>query len=103
MNHYKVLLSSLSDLACDGTDKNEANMKFALASNTISLVASQDIIGTLMEFHNFVKHSNLDKNVDKHDELLIKLLIAIRKDIGVSKKDNIDSFNYHLIGSAPKR
>ena len=31
MNHYQVLLSSLSDLAVDGTDKDDANMRFALA------------------------------------------------------------------------
>ena len=32
LNHYKVLLSALSDLAVDGTDKEEANKRFALAA-----------------------------------------------------------------------
>lgn len=35
LNHYKVLLSSLSDLAVDGTDKDDANRRFSLAVNTI--------------------------------------------------------------------
>lgn len=39
MNHYKVLLSALSDLAVDGTNKKEANERFSLATNTICLVA----------------------------------------------------------------
>ena len=58
LNHYKVLLSALSDLATDGTDKDEANMKFALAANTIALVAPQYVIDALMEFHDEVKYSN---------------------------------------------
>ena len=57
LNHYKVLISSLSDLAVDGTDKTEANMKFSLASNTIALAAPQDVIEALMNFHNEVKYS----------------------------------------------
>lgn len=103
VNHYKVLLSSLSDLATDGTDKDEANRKFALASNTVALVAPQSVITALMEFHDEVKFSNLNKSVNKHDELLVKLLLQIRKDIGVSGRDDNKTFNFHLIGSAPKK
>lgn len=101
INHYKELLSAISDLAVDGTDKRKANMNFALASNTISLVAPQKVINALMEFHDHVKYSNQTKSPEKHDELLKKLLIEIRKDIGLSKKDKIKSLNFHLIGSFP--
>ena len=103
LNHYKVLLSSLSDLATDGTDKDEANRKFALASNTIALAAPQNVIMVFMEFHDEVKFSNPNKSVNKHDELLVKLLLEIRKDIGISGKDDNKTFNFHLIGSAPKK
>ena len=51
MNHYKVLLSALSDAAVDGKDKKEANERFSLASNTICLVAPQDVVAALMKFH----------------------------------------------------
>jgi len=103
VNHYKVLLSSLSDLATDGTDKDEANRKFALASNTIALVAPQSVITALMKFHDEIKFSNPNKSDNKHDELLVKLLLEIRKDIGVSGRDDNKTFNFHLIGSAPKK
>ncbi|MDD5327297.1 MAG: hypothetical protein PHY02_05725 [Phycisphaerae bacterium] len=102
LNHYKVLLSSLSDLAVDGTDKEEANRRFALAANTIALVAPQYVIAALMDFHDEVKYSNPNKSPEHHDELLKNLLLAIRKDIGLSKKDEKDKFAFHLIGSAPK-
>lgn len=103
LNHYKVLISAISDLAVDGTDKNTANMKFALAVNTICLVAPQDVVGAIMAFHNEVKYSNSNRTVERHDQLLLQLLLAIRKDLGLAKKDNADTFNFHLIGSAPQK
>lgn len=103
IKHYKALISSLSDLAVDGTDKNEANMKFALAVNTISLVAPQYVVTSLMNFHDEVKFSNPNKKPENHDKLLIDLLLAIRKDIKISEKDDPNTFKFHLIGSSPKR
>jgi hypothetical protein len=102
LNHYKVLFSALSDLAVDGTDKKEANLKFALAANTIALAAPQYVIEALMTFHDEVKFSNPDKSPEKHDKLLNELLLAVRKDIGLAVGDNVKTFNFHLIGSAPK-
>jgi hypothetical protein len=102
INHYKVLFSALSDLAVDGTDKHDANMRFALAVNTIALVAPQFVIKTLMAFHDEIKFSNQQKSVDRHDALLKSLLLAVRKDIGRARGDEPASFVFHLIGSAPK-
>lgn len=102
LNHYKVLFSALSDLAVDGTDKDAANKRFCVAVNTISLVAPQYVIDALMAFHNEVKFSNPNKSSEQHDKLLNKLLLAVRRDIGLAKGDNNATFNFHLIGSAPK-
>jgi hypothetical protein len=102
LNHYKVLLSSLSDLAVDGTDKLKANKEFSLAVNTIGLVAPQYVITALMNYHDEVKFSNKNRTPESHDQLLKELLLAIRKDIGLSEKDNAETFNFHLMGSAPK-
>lgn len=38
LNHYKVLLAAISDLAVDNADQ-DAHNRFALAVNTIALVA----------------------------------------------------------------
>ena len=103
INHYKLLLSAISDLAIDTLDHNEANLKFANASNTIALVAPQKVITALMNFHDEVKFSNKNKSIEKHDQLLKKLLLEIRKDIGISEKDIEKTFTFHLIGSLPKR
>jgi hypothetical protein len=100
--HYQKLLNAISDLAVDGTDKNEANMRFANAANTIALVAPQYVISALMEFHDEVKHSNPNKSSVNHDRKLILLLIAISKSLALPFKDDPDKFQFHLVGSRPK-
>jgi hypothetical protein len=101
LNHYKVLFASLSDLAVDGTNKNDANMRFALAVNTIGLAAPQYVINALMAFHDEVKFSNPQQSQGRHDKLLNDLVLAIRKDIGLAKGDDVGTFKFHLIGSRP--
>lgn len=101
LNHYKVLFSALSDLAVDGADKDKANMQFALAVNTIALAAPQQVITALMAFHDEVKFSNPDRSPEAHDRLLKELLLAVRRDIGLAKGDDVASFSFHLIGTAP--
>ncbi len=103
INHYKELLSAMSDLAVDGIDKEDANIRFAHSVNTIVLVAPQKVITALMEFHNEIKYSNPSTSVEKHDRLLKALILAIREDINITSKDDKETFNFHLIGSAPKR
>ena len=101
LNHYRVLFSALSDLATDGADKDAANMRFALAVNTIALAAPQDVITALMVFHDEVKLSNPNRSLEAHDRLLKELLLAVRRDIGLAKGDDAANFNFHLIGMAP--
>ena len=102
MNHYKVLLAAISDLAGDERNKEDANKRFALAVNTICLVAPQTVVTALMKFHDEIKMSNKNKTIEKHDRLLIELLLAIRKDIGVSSNDSEKTFSFHLVGGPPK-
>jgi len=101
LNHYKVLLSALSDLAVDGTDKDDANRRFSLAVNTIALAAPQEVITALMAFHDEVKFSNPNTSPERHDALLKEVMLAVRRDIGLARGDDVGSFNFHLIGSAP--
>lgn len=103
LDHYKQLLSAISDLAIDGKDGDAAAVQFASTANTIALVAPQSVITALMNFHDEVKYTNANRSLDNHDRLLIELILAIRKDVDLTSKDNKKTFNFHLIGSAPKR
>jgi hypothetical protein len=77
-------------------------MRFAMAVNTIAIIARQSVITALMDFHDEAKFSNPNKSLKRHDELLNRLLIEIRRDIGLTSKDNEEIFAFHLIGSAPR-
>ena len=93
---------SISDLAVDGKDKDRANQEFSEHSNTICLVASQDVIYKLMTLHDSIKLPLENRDFDLESVLINQLMIAIRKDIGLTKKDDVNNFNFHLIGKKPK-
>ena len=76
-------------------------MRFALAVNTIGLAAPQYVINALMAFHDEVKFSNPQQSQERHDKLLNDLVLAIRKDIGLAKGDDVGTFKFHLIGPRP--
>jgi hypothetical protein len=103
LDHYKQLLSAISDLAVDGIDKEEANKRFSFTVNTIALVAPQKVITALMNFHQEIKYTNKNFTRERHDQLLIELVLAIRRDIKLTTKDNKETFVFRLIGSAPPK
>lgn len=86
LEHYRKLLSALSDLAIEGKDKDKANQEFSEYCNTICLVASQNVIHELMVLHDFLKLPKDKRNVDLEPALINQLMIEIRKDIGLTKK-----------------
>ncbi len=100
LKHYRELLSAISELAVDGTDKNKANVRFAHAANTIALVAPQPVINALMDFHEEVRISNTNRTLKGHDAKLKALLLQIRKSLQMPFSDIPESFHFHLIGSS---
>ena len=103
LEHYRELLLAISDLAVDGTNKEQANQRFARAANTIVLVAHPRVINALMAFHDEVKFSNPNRTAEGHDRKLKDLLLAIRASLELPFVDDPDTFDFHLIGSRPKR
>jgi len=102
LSHYKILLSSISDLATEGTDVKAANLGYFQAFNTIALVAPQNVIDALIAFQEEIRSTNSNKNLINHDKLLKELLLAIRADISLASKDDKETFKFHLIGTFPK-
>jgi hypothetical protein len=106
LEHYKLLLSAISDLVLYESNENawnEANNKFASAANTIAMVAPQSVITALMAFHDEVKFSNPNHSPERHDQLLIELLLKIRRSLDLPFKDDPTTFTFHLIGSRPPK
>lgn len=98
LEHYRKLLFALSDLAIDGKNKDKANQEFSEYCNTICLVASQDVIHQLMTLHDFLKLPIEKRDPEIEPTLINQLMIEVRKDIGLTRKDDINKFNFHLIG-----
>lgn len=103
LNHYKELLSSLSALAIDGSNKTDANVRFAHSVNTIALVAPQYVVKSLMNLHEEVKYNNPNRSLKNEQKLIIELMLAIRRDISLTSRDDEATFDFHLIGTAPKK
>lgn len=101
--HYEKLPASISDLAVDGTDKEEANERFAHNVNTIALVAPQPVITALMDFHEEVRFSNPNRTDEGSQHKLKILLLEMRKSMNLPFKDNRATFNFHLVGTRPPK
>ncbi len=99
--HYQELLNAMSDLVND-PDQDKANQRFNHAFNAIALVAPQNVIDSLMKFHDEIRISNPNRSQEGHDRALKELLLAIRKSLELPFRDDPQTFNFHLVGSLPK-
>lgn len=101
LSHYKAFVESLSGVI-DGESTAEGQQAFARAANNLLLVAPQAVISVLDEFKLEIRVSNPNKSLERHDRLLSALLLAIRKDLGISPSDEPESFKALLWASGVK-
>ena len=95
LEHYREFLDALSGTV--GTDSTpEAQRRWARASNTIGLVASQRVLAALWQFQDSIARSNPNPSVENHDRKLNQLMLAIRADLGVSPADEPEHFAFRL-------
>jgi predicted RNase H-like HicB family nuclease len=92
---YKDLVQSLSVVA--GTDStSEGRRRFALACNTLHLIAPTDVLDALHNFQDETSVSNSSPTAHKHDQLLSRLLWEIRKDLRIPRNPDVTDFNARL-------
>jgi hypothetical protein len=95
LEHYRDLVSSFSGIV--GSDNTpEGQKRFALTCNNLSLIASQEVLIALQAFQLEIRKSNPDPSIERHDDLLKKLMLAIRKDLGLAKKNDVERLSFHL-------
>lgn len=98
---YKELVDSISGIV--GTDSTpEGNRRFALACNTLHLIAPRGVLDSLHVFQDEIRVSNANRSVDKHDELLSRLLWEMREDLRIPQNQRITEFNARLWCSGSK-
>lgn len=89
--HYKAFIESLSGIV-EGDSSPEGHKSFAKTTNNLLLFAPQPVIASLNEFRHEIRSSNINRSLEEHDRLLAALLLAIRRDIGVSPEDDPSTF-----------
>lgn len=93
--YYKEFLSALGGIA--GSDATpDGNRKFALACNTLHLIASIGVIRALHDFQDEIRISNTEKSRETHDTLLSRLVWEIREDLGIPPTGNTSEFAMYL-------
>jgi hypothetical protein len=91
--HYQNLVSAISDVAVEHGDV-EAYRRFVSAVNTIALVAPQPVVQAVLAWNDRGEKAT----VDQHNELLTRVMLTIRADLGITPKDDAGTFRYYLIG-----
>jgi len=95
LEHYRDLVNSFSGIV-GSDDTPEGQKHFALACNNLSLIASQEVLIALQAFQLEIRKSNPEPSIERHDALLKNLLLAIRSDLGLAKKDDEEKLNFHI-------
>lgn len=86
------------------TDLDKAKDELSDMHNKLLLIGSSEVVKSLEEFHEILKPSSQKKNgvdAEIHDELLTKLIMAMRKDL-YNGRVNEGYPTIHLIGNRPR-
>ena len=90
--YYKAYVESLSGMV-QGDDTPEGHKLYAKTTNNLLLFAPQSVIEALNAYRSENALSNREHwSAERHDRLLAELLLAIRRDVGVSPTDNPAKF-----------
>lgn len=90
LDHYKELVSSLSDIL-EGDNNFQGQKRFAVAYNNLNLVAPVSVLKALQMFQNETKSSNPSRTLERHDQLLSLMLVEMRRDLNISSDGELMS------------
>lgn len=92
LSYYKAFVESMSGVV-DGDASPEGHRTFARATNNLLLFAPQSVVEAVQAYRGEISLSNLPNRTQQaHDALLAAMLLAIRKDIGMSPEDRPSQF-----------
>ncbi|GAB1261814.1 hypothetical protein [Aurantivibrio plasticivorans] len=96
LGHYKEFITALAS-SVGSFGAPEAKKRYAIAFNTVGLFASHEVITRLHEYQEVTRLPAGELDQETHDSLLSKLVLAIRKDLKLKPKDEVETFKYLLI------
>ncbi|HMM78944.1 MAG TPA: hypothetical protein PKC65_02865 [Pyrinomonadaceae bacterium] len=98
LEHYKDFVASLSGTIA-WEDTPEGHRAYTRACNNLNLIAPIPVLQALQAFRDETRISNPSPCRERHDQLLSKLFLEIRKDLGVIPRDSVETFKICLWAS----
>jgi hypothetical protein len=107
LDRYADFLGGFADIGSDHPTR-EANMRVAEAINVMNLIASRQVLSHVYELLDYVNsHGSVrgdgQYSVREQDEIVRKIVLAIRRDLG-EEAPNLADFRFRAIsgGGAPE-
>lgn len=95
LDHYKEFVRSLSGIV-EGDETPKGHQAFAVASNSLNLIATQNVIKALQAYREEISMKNKQRSPERHDRLLTELFLAIRKDLNIKPNDDAATSRFAL-------
>jgi hypothetical protein len=99
-DRYQEFIIALSGVV-QGRVTREAQLRYADAVNSMSLVASLDVLLALRAFQQEISYLNQNRTQSRHDEKLNILVQKMRADIRPSRSIADEQFNFTLLAAPP--
>lgn len=104
IRHYRELLDSITEVMSLPENFDEVHRRYARVCNAVILIAPQKVTDILFEFYKgqqdrFFKDPDdgLEDNFITDQKILLKrLVLAIRKDMRITPRDDPDTFKFKL-------
>ena len=100
LDYYKEYVSALSGIV-EGRDTPEGHIRYVDAVNSLTLVASSEVLRALYAYCDYTTSRNPNKSLERHDKVLTSLLDALRQDIYPKHRRRSDTQSFRLITVPP--
>jgi hypothetical protein len=98
---YQEFILALSGVVRERATR-EGQRRYADAVNSMSIVATPEILSALMNFQREISYKNSQRTQQKHDDLLDALIRLMREDIYPGQSKTAPDFSFYLLGMPPE-
>jgi hypothetical protein len=98
--HYKDYFAALAGVV-GSHSSDEARKRYAIAFDTVGLFASQEVIECLHAYQEITRLGADQVLQAEHDRRLTRLVLAMRRDLGLKPRDDVGTFSFLLISAQP--
>jgi phage gp36-like protein len=102
LSQYQEFMDALSDIL-DREATDEGHQRFGRATNTLQLVASNEVIVALHTYREETGSLNKNRNEEKIEQVFSRLVWEIRKDLNDIPTPNPSDFLVRLYPTAPPK